>query len=252
MKLVVVDIDGTLVNSPAQKVPSDDFVRVIQEIKKEILVTCATGRSVSWAKPVLEKAGFTAPPIIGGGTLILDPSTLEPRHEYYIPQEQLGNIKGILREFPESRVLFNDYTEDEYLAGGWPLEKLLNSEVCYIMEVVELSHKRADELISRFVRLDGITSVKMSSLKSGFLDIHVVSELSTKEHAIGVLQKELQISVSDTIGIGDGYNDFHIFRAVGTKVAVANAVPELKELADEVIGHVSEDPVTKYLRQLVA
>ena len=250
MKLIVVDIDGTLIDSPREKVPSDSFIKVVQDIKEDYLVTCATGRSMSWAKPVLESAGFTAPPIIGGGTLILNPVTLQPEHEYYIPQDQLKNIKSILKAYPDSRVLFNDYTEEEYLNGGWELSTLLESGSCYIMEVVELSHERADELIAQFIALQGVTSVKMRSLKPGLVDIHVVNELSTKEHAIGVIQKELGISKEDTIGIGDGHNDFHIFKAVGTKVAVANAVPELKGLADEVIDDVKSDPVTEYLKKL--
>jgi hydroxymethylpyrimidine pyrophosphatase-like HAD family hydrolase len=49
-----------------------------------------------------------------------------------------------------------------------------------------------------------------------------------------------------------GYNDFHIFNAVGKKVAVANAVPELKALADEVIDDVTSDPVTRYLNRYKA
>jgi hydroxymethylpyrimidine pyrophosphatase-like HAD family hydrolase len=193
MKLVVVDVDGTLIDSPKQKVPSDDFVQIVQEIKEKVLVTCATGRSASWARPVLEKAEFTAPPIIGGGALILNPTTLQPEHEYYLPQGQLDNIKAVLRNYPDSRVLFDDYTEDEYLNGGWDLERLLSSDSCYIMEVIQLSHERADELIERFAKIEGVTSIKMSSLKPGFVDIHVVNELSTKEHAIVVLQEELGI-----------------------------------------------------------
>lgn len=250
MKLVVVDIDGTLIDSPAQKVSSDEFVKVVQDIKDDILVTCATGRSESWAKPVLEKAGFTAPPIIGGGTLILNPETLEAEHEYLIPQDQLENIKDIVKGYPDSRVLFNDYTEEEYLSGGWELQTLLDSDHCYILEIVDLSHELADEMIAQFVKLKDVTSVKMNSLKPGFIDIHILNELATKEHAIGILQKELGIGKEDTIGIGDGHNDFHIFKAVGTKVAVGNAVPELKELADEVIGDVKTDPVTEYLKKL--
>ncbi len=248
MKLVVVDIDGTLIDSPAQKVPSDEFVKVVQQIKDDVLVTCATGRSESWAKPVLEKAGFTAPSIIGGGALILDSRTLKAEHEYLIPQEQLKNIKNIVKTYPDSRVLFNDYTEQQYLSGGWEIQTLLDSDHCYILEIVDLSHELADELVAQFVQLVGVTSVKMNSLKPGFIDIHILNELATKEHAIGVLQQELGISKENTIGIGDGHNDFHIFKAVGKKIAVDNAVPELKELADEVIGGVKSDPVTAYLK----
>jgi HAD superfamily hydrolase (TIGR01484 family) len=42
----------------------------------------------------------------------------------------------------------------------------------------------------------------------------------------------LDVSEQEVIGIGDGENDVDLFRASGVRVAVANAVPELKEMAD--------------------
>lgn len=53
------------------------------------------------------------------------------------------------------------------------------------------------------------------------------------------------------IGIGDGANDIHLFNAVGLKVAMGNAVPSLKEKADIVIGHVTDDGLAQYFEDLV-
>ncbi len=251
-KLVVVDIDATLIDSPKQKVPSDEFVKVVQDIKNDALITCATGRSWSWARPVLEHANFTAPCIIGGGTLLLNPETLEIIEENLLPPGQLDNIKTVLKDYPTVHVLFNDYTEEDYLGGGWELSTLVESNECYIMEIVMVTHELADELIAKFKVLEGITSVKMNSFEQGLVDVHVVSERSTKEHGIATIQKMFGISKEDTIGIGDGHNDLHIFYAVGIKVAVGNAVPELKELADEIIDDVTKDPVTSYLKGLAS
>jgi hypothetical protein len=44
--------------------------------------------------------------------------------------------------------------------------------------------------------------------------------------------KRLGLSNEEMIGVGDGENDADLFRASGFRVAVANAVPELKALAD--------------------
>jgi len=44
--------------------------------------------------------------------------------------------------------------------------------------------------------------------------------------------KRLGLSKEDVIGVGDGENDADLFRVSGLRVAVANAVSELKEMAD--------------------
>jgi HAD superfamily hydrolase (TIGR01484 family) len=250
MKLVVCDIDGTIVDSPRQKLPSDEFIETIQDIKEHALVTCATGRALTWALPVLKAAKFTAPCIIGGGTIILDPVTFETIHAEPLPHNQFENIKAILKRYPHYKVLFNDYSEEEFYSGGWPLQKLLDADSCYLMEINDLPENLADELINTFNKLENVQAVKISPPRKG-MNVQLVHKNATKEDAIRFIQQLLGISRQDTTGIGDGHNDFHIFNAVETKVAVDNAVPDLKDLADIVIGDVKDDAVTEYLRNLV-
>jgi hypothetical protein len=252
MKLVVCDIDGTLIDSPGQKLPSARLIKTIYAVKDKYLVTCATGRSRSWAKPVLSAAHFTAPCILGGGTHIVDQTSQAIIWEQPLPPSTLESIKATLRDHPDVRVIFNDYTEDDYLSGGWPLEKLMAAKEVFLMEVVMITDELASQLIERFRALPGVTSLKLVALRPGVVDIHVLHETVSKEHAIGRIQKMTGISKVDTIGIGDGHNDFHIFNAVGTKVAVANAVPDLKARADIVIGDVANDAVAAYLESLIS
>lgn len=250
MKLIVADIDATLIDSPKQKLPSERLVNAIQAVKNEYLVTCATGRSRSWAKPFLEAARFTAPCILGGGTHLVDPETQEIIWDLPLPPDQLESIKSILRPYPDLHILLNDYTEDDYIQGGWELRRLLEAKEVFLMETVYLEDSLANELVEKFENLPGVTSIKMRSFKPGLVDIHVLNEKSTKENAIAKLREMLDISVDDTIGIGDGHNDIHIFNAVGTKIAVNNALPELKDTADKVIGPVQDDAVAQYLESL--
>ena len=46
--------------------------------------------------------------------------------------------------------------------------------------------------------------------------------------------KKLGVAISDVVAVGDGENDEDLFRVAGFRVAVANAVPALKESADMV------------------
>lgn len=54
----------------------------------------------------------------------------------------------------------------------------------------------------------------------------------TKAEAIKELIKYLDINLSETIAFGDGMNDIEMFQAVNYKVAMKNAVQELKDIAD--------------------
>lgn len=51
---------------------------------------------------------------------------------------------------------------------------------------------------------------------------------------------------SQTIAFGDGNNDIEMLDAVGWGLAMDNASEDLKEIADEVIGHVAEEGIYHY------
>lgn len=80
----------------------------------------------------------------------------------------------------------------------------------------------------------------------------VITDLDgTKEHAVAELLKMLAIDKENAVGVGDGHNDLHLFNAVGHKVAMGNAVDEMKQSADVVIGSVQDDGLAKYFEELV-
>jgi HAD superfamily hydrolase (TIGR01484 family) len=249
-RLIIVDLDQTLLDSPRQKVPSEAFVRCAQEIFPDICVGFATGRAYSWALPVLKAGNFTAPCIIGGGAIIVNPQTYEVTSSISLHTGDLDSIKSILLRYPDTKLLFGDYTDDDYLSGGWDLDEFLASSSCEIVDIIGLSHERADEIILQLQQLQNIHAVKMNGYNKEFVDILVTHKRATKTYAIKALQAEFNISIANTIGIGNGYNDIEIFDAVGTKVAVANAVDELKQSADTIIGDVSTDPIPSYINQL--
>ena len=48
------------------------------------------------------------------------------------------------------------------------------------------------------------------------------------------------------MAFGDGYNDLSMLKLAGVGVAMANASPELKALADAVCPSVAEDGIWQY------
>lgn len=57
------------------------------------------------------------------------------------------------------------------------------------------------------------------------------------------------IADRELIVFGDHVNDINIFRTAAHAVAVANAMPDLKRHATQVIGSNEEDSVVKFIRE---
>ncbi|QKJ20733.1 Cof-type HAD-IIB family hydrolase [Microbacterium hominis] len=65
----------------------------------------------------------------------------------------------------------------------------------------------------------------------------------TKGSAIADVLAHLARDAADAIGIGDSWNDVEMFEVCGVGIAMGNADPALKEIADEVTTSVREDGV---------
>ena len=64
------------------------------------------------------------------------------------------------------------------------------------------------------------------------------------------LSRHLNIPLSETVVFGDYLNDLAMFKIAGKAIAVANALPEVKEAANEVIGSNENYAVIEYLESL--
>lgn len=249
-KAIIFDLDGTAVDSPMQKLPTERLKKAANNLSPNYYLCAATGRCWTYAKDVIQSLGLKDLCIISGGTQICDPQTGEVVWQKDIAPAALKEVIKIFSENGEQKIIFNDYTEDDYFNGG-----TLPKDFDTSLRVNWLSQSFVpDELAIRLhKKLDsvaGVTCVMVVSQKSGCRDLHIVDEHATKEHAIAELLHRLGIKKEMTIGIGDGHNDIHLFNAVQTKVAMGNAVEDLKAVSDVVIGDVRNDGLAEYFEEL--
>ena len=59
------------------------------------------------------------------------------------------------------------------------------------------------------------------------------------------------ISAGEVVAFGDNANDLELLAWAGTGVAVENALPETKAVADCVIGHHADDAVASFVAGLL-
>lgn len=73
---------------------------------------------------------------------------------------------------------------------------------------------------------------------------------ATKENAILFLSDYLNIKTEEMIAFGDDYSDIGMLKLCGTGVAMGNAIPQVKEIADYITLSNDEDGVAVYLEKL--
>ncbi len=74
-------------------------------------------------------------------------------------------------------------------------------------------------------------------------------KIATKENAILHLCKASGITTDDIIAFGDDYADIGMLKLCGVGVAMGNAIDEVKEIADCVIGDNDHDGIAVYLKE---
>jgi HAD superfamily hydrolase (TIGR01484 family) len=249
-KAIIFDIDGTAIDSPSQKIPSDRLIKAVRQIETEYFVCAATGRVWSFAEPVIRGLSLTDPCIISGGTQICNPANGDIMWQYDVDKADMNAVLAITKGYPDYKVLYNDYDIDAYLTGGHDVTTLQINESVYFFEMTFVPENIAPEIIEKLSKIEGVAAALVVAMRPGCKDIHITNKNATKEHAIAELLKIINVEQENTTGVGDGHNDIHLFNGVHHKVAMGNSVEEIEKAADEVIGPVTEDGFAAYLEKL--
>ena len=111
------------------------------------------------------------------------------------------------------------------------------AKAVFLGEAVDTVSRAQDELGDQFHIVPG--SMPLPGGSNG----EVGMRGTTKGSAIETVLDHLGFDRSMAIGIGDSWNDVEMFQVCGTGIAMGNAAPELKALADETTTSVREDGV---------
>lgn len=61
----------------------------------------------------------------------------------------------------------------------------------------------------------------------------------------------MNLNNSEIIGVGDGYNDLPMLKVCGLKIAMGNAVPELKLIANYIAPNVEKEGVINIIEKFI-
>ena len=81
------------------------------------------------------------------------------------------------------------------------------------------------------------------------INLYIIPAGGSKGVAVEKVLEHYHIDRSEAVAFGDGNNDLEMLKAVGHGIAMGNASDELKEIAEEVCGHVADDGIYHYCKE---
>jgi Cof subfamily protein (haloacid dehalogenase superfamily) len=241
---IFFDLDGTAIQNRGDAMPSPRLIEAIAGAKDKIHFIPTTGRTLTDGLPVIAALGTTGPAIMAGGTIIIDPVSGKIIKRTTLTAAAVRAVMDIAADYPEKPL----YIREERLG---PNPRSTHSHLIDDTEMMMLSGIDDEEIAEIGERLSSIPHVAASVARSwyGGHIFNITHEDATKEHAVTEVLQILGVPKQASIGIGDGGNDLHLFRAVGYKIAMANAYPELKAAADEIAPSIDEDGLAQMIEK---
>lgn len=261
-KLIVLDIDGTLMGS--------DFVisdKVKNSIKKVVdkgcLVTLATGRMYAAAVKTAQELGITLPLITYQGALVKEffKSDKELLHQD-IKHDLSMNIIEDLRDFDvQINIYLNDEliseTDTEILREYADKRYIPFKVVDSFNNVVNINSTKILAIDKNIEKVDEIKKF-LSKKYKGVLNVtkstpyfcEIVNSSVSKGEAVLKLAKYLGIKPSEIMAIGDQDNDKDMLKVAKYPIAMGNATYAVKKMACYVTSDVYNDGVSEVLDRL--
>jgi 5-amino-6-(5-phospho-D-ribitylamino)uracil phosphatase len=273
-RMVAIDLDGTLLRKDGTM--GERTRRALQAaVKQGVRVVICTGRRFRTSLPILAELQLAVPVIVHGGLLIKDAGTYETLHHNYLSRDLSLEMVKFLKAHGVPPIVYVDlFTQgiDIYLDNerdGHPFHlKYLerNRPHCHFVgDVTEVfcpqtihvgalaDRASLERLEVRLVREFGssVRHLIMNNTNDEGAFLEIMRPDSSKWRALSRLIEMEGCTPEQVICIGDEINDLEMISHAGLGVAMGNAIPAVKAVADYITRSNEEDGVADVVEQYV-
>lgn len=264
MRLYVTDLDGTLLNKKGRlsEKTKEDMTRLLEA---GVNITVASARGVASIRSLLKGVPITLPIIAFNGAYVSDYKT----GQHYVINDIHEDLFDRLYPYGVL-VSLHDRGEDSLVSAG----NLSEGAKAYIRDRkshlgLEVDHTQvrpqADIMAYTVIgEKETILSLESQLGEKDNLSIHVWedmyyrpwywlsihSKMASKDQGIMALKGMIDEEIDEVVVFGDNINDIEMFQVADVGVAVDNAVPALKAVADKIIGNHDDNSVMTYISQV--
>lgn len=265
IELIVIDLDGTLLNNKHQLSERNEKA-LKAAIEQGVKVVIATGKTRHSARDVIAKLALTTPGIYLQGLAIYDGDG-HVIHEQRLDPELARQVITFAEDrgfdmiaYSGSKILVRQVTQrateltEQY---GEPAPEAIGALQNVLGEMpinklIAIRHGDARKIKALRWQLGKQLDGKGRLMQAMIPDmLEILPPNASKASALKVLLKQIGVNAENILAIGDGENDIEMLQMAGIGVAVGNAHQMLKDIADHVVGTNEEDGVAQALEQFV-
>ncbi len=257
-KILVLDIDGTLLNSERQV--TKRTVAALRKVQQAgVQIVLASGRPFHGILPIARQLDM---PSHGGyiipcnGSQIINATDGKAIFEKNLPPDLLPYITRKAEQYGFDTMTYgadavfasnpqNEHAAEEACINGMQLKRAAElpgefAEILPKMVLIGDEPEAIDELEQRWQKkLSGIADV----LRSEDFYLEVVPPGVNKANTLGVLLDMLGIQTAEVVAIGDGVSDVGMIQQAAIGIAMGNARDSVKRCADRVTFTNDQDGV---------
>lgn len=241
IKAIITDLDRTLLRT--DKSLSEYTAEVLKKCKAQgIKVMAATARPERTIRAYDALIGFDAVTVMNGAKVMVGNRVMTYGIPNALAEEMLGKVcehKELLFSLETGEILYaaEHIQEFEYtLHTGFP--KLPAGETAYKILV-------SGEGATEFVQ-EKLVGGLHCTVANGYL-VQIMSEAANKRNGVQVMLDAFGIAPEEAVYFGDDFDDAESMQFCGLGVAVDNAIPEVKSVADDIAENNDADGVARWI-----
>lgn len=265
-KLLVLDVDGTLVNSK-KEISKQTLATLLKVQQMGVRLVLASGRSTFGMRPLVEKLelknnkgyilSYNGAQVIDvGNDEVLFEKRINPSAISHLEKKAIANGFDIFT-YHQNRIYTtnpdNKHIQDEARLNGMEivavdkLSEAVDFHPCKCVLVSDDEEKLVALKDHWRKRLAGVLDVYRS--ESFFLE--VVPEFIDKGNTLSVLLDKIGVKAEHVMAIGDGRRDFSMIQLAGLGIAMGNAQDSIKACADYITESNDNDGVALAVQRFV-
>ncbi|WP_425380823.1 HAD family hydrolase [Spiroplasma endosymbiont of Polydrusus pterygomalis] len=248
IKLIVLDLDGTLLKS-RWKIHPKNLIAIKKAYEKDVKIIIATGRApsstIDIAKSCLmhEKTGYII--CYNGGNIldITNDNRLDILYEKSLSKEQ---TQKIIKFANKNNLAIWGYSTDNKTAlinhrslkvkimenfNNLPTKKI-DENTNEDMYKILLFCKKKKQVNSILEQLNTIKGLELATSSHNVIEINPIGV--NKAAAVQFLCEKWNITSDQVLACGDGMNDYKLIKWVKYGIAMKNGHPNLKEIAYDI------------------
>lgn len=266
IKLIAIDIDGTLINSKHEITPyTKEVIRQVRE--NGVRVVLCTGRPFLGVQRYAKELGLDLEEeylITYNGALVQDTFTKKVIHHIGLSGKDYKRMAKLAMEIGAHFHALDFgaiYTSNRDMSRYTGHDSYFTTMPILYRTVEEIDEKyeftkimlidESDILDAAIAKIPAEFYGEYNIFKSEPYYCEILNKKASKGQAVQRLATLLNISQQEVMAIGDHPNDYDMVQYAGIGVAMGNAVEEVKNIAEYITFTNNEDGVAKAIEKFV-